>query len=80
VDVDENLNLATLFRVETLPTVILFEDGLPVHRAVGLQSESDLTKIIGTVPVEVPKEAVEKTAATAEQEDDALKSLMDDFG
>ena len=50
VDVDENLNLATFYQVETVPTFILFENGQPVHRVVGLQSEDALWKIIGVVP------------------------------
>ena len=66
VDVDESLNLSTLFRVDTLPTFILFDNGKPVLRAIGLQSEANLKKFLGIVPVEVPDEL--KGEAPAQQQ------------
>jgi len=52
VDVDENINLATLYRIDTLPTFVLFKNGEPIHRAVGLQSESSIRRILGVMPLE----------------------------
>jgi thioredoxin 1 len=46
VDVNNSLNLTALFNVEIIPTVILFENGNQIHRAGGLQTESDLREIL----------------------------------
>lgn len=35
LNVDENLNAARRFEVMSIPTLILFKDGEPVHRVVG---------------------------------------------
>ena len=50
VDVDKSLDLAAFFQVNSIPTLILFEDGKPVQRSMGLQSEDALKKILGFVP------------------------------
>ncbi len=50
VNVDENVNLASLYQVSSIPTLILFENGKPVHRAMGFQSEEVLRRLLGVVP------------------------------
>lgn len=38
VDIDRNEQLAAHYRVQSVPTLILFKNGEPVWRAVGVQS------------------------------------------
>ena len=42
VDVDQNMALAQQFRVDSIPTLILFKDGAEVKRFVGLTSKEEL--------------------------------------
>ena len=42
VDVDQNMALAQQFRVVSIPTLILFQNGTEVQRFVGLTSKEDL--------------------------------------
>ncbi|MDE5968587.1 MAG: thioredoxin, partial [Muribaculaceae bacterium] len=37
VDIDRNADLAARYRVQSVPTLILFKNGEPVWRAVGVQ-------------------------------------------
>lgn len=37
VDVDANQELASEYKVQTIPTLIVFEDGKPVKQSVGVQ-------------------------------------------
>ena len=42
VDTDDNRNIAQKYRVNSLPTFILFKDGNEVDRFLGLHSKFDL--------------------------------------
>lgn len=44
VDIDKNRALATQYNVQSIPTLILFVNGEPVWRAVGLQQREALVK------------------------------------
>ena len=44
VDIDANSDLARLYRVQSVPTLILFKGGEAVWRTVGLQQEDTLVK------------------------------------
>ncbi len=44
VDIDKNRALATQYNVQSIPTLILFVNGEPVWRAVGLQQRDALVK------------------------------------
>jgi len=46
VNVDELKGLAKRFKVEALPTVILFKDGQPVETLVGYRDEDELKKVL----------------------------------
>lgn len=46
VNVDECTDLAAGFEVQTVPTVILFKEGQPFRRFVGIQSKAELTKVL----------------------------------
>ncbi|GGD92954.1 thioredoxin [Paenibacillus nasutitermitis] len=50
INVDEEPELASQFGVMSIPTLILFKDGQPVDKMVGLQSKDALkTKIQGHI-------------------------------
>lgn len=40
VDIDRNQELAARYRVQSVPTLILFKNGEPVWRTVGLQQQN----------------------------------------
>ena len=42
IDIDQNQELAAHYRVRSVPTLILFKDGEPVWRTVGLQQAGTL--------------------------------------
>jgi thioredoxin 1 len=46
VDVDANQQLASEYGVRGVPTMVLFVDGEPVERLVGMQDESQLRDLI----------------------------------
>lgn len=46
VDVDQHGALASKYQVHSIPTLILFDQGQPVKRFVGLQSEDALAEAI----------------------------------
>ena len=45
-NVDEEADLATRFRIVSIPTLILFKDGKPVHTMVGNMPKSTLVSEI----------------------------------
>ena len=44
VNVDEELELAQSFGIQSIPTLILFKDGKPVKKLVGLHSKNHFMK------------------------------------
>lgn len=51
VDIDRNRELAMKYRVQSVPTLILFKDGEPVWRTVGVHTYDLLTaKIYEHIP------------------------------
>lgn len=42
VDIDKNVDLARSYKVQSVPTLILFKDGQPVWRESGLQPADEL--------------------------------------
>ncbi|MFW5911688.1 MAG: thioredoxin [Halolamina sp.] len=48
VDVDANQQLAAEYGVRGVPTMVVFADGEPVERLVGMQSESQLRQLLSS--------------------------------
>jgi len=46
VNVDDNANIASTFRVMSIPTLILFKDWKPVEQLVGVQQADKLTETV----------------------------------
>lgn len=42
VNVDNEIALAQMFSVQSIPTLVLFKDGKPINKVVGLHSKEDL--------------------------------------
>ena len=49
VNVDEELELAQSFGIQSIPTLILFKDGKPVKKLVGLHSKESLYEEVNQV-------------------------------
>jgi thioredoxin 1 len=47
IDVDDNPDLTKTFTVQSVPTFILFENGIEVKRIIGSQTREDLEIFIG---------------------------------
>lgn len=46
VDVDKALQVATRFNIQSIPTVVLFEDGQPVEMIVGARTKRDYQSVL----------------------------------
>lgn len=46
VDVDKNSEVAAEFGIQTIPTIIIFKDGKPVDKIVGMRSFDEFAKAI----------------------------------
>lgn len=42
VDVEEAMELAQVFQISSIPTLILFKDGKPIKKHIGLASKSQI--------------------------------------
>jgi len=47
VNVDDEPQLANVYRVSSIPTVVLFKDGKPAAQSIGLMSKENLLKRLG---------------------------------
>ena len=54
IDVDKAKNIAADYKIEYLPTTIIFKDGKEQNRIVGAASEKDLNKAMKKVSKQVP--------------------------
>ncbi|HEY9893437.1 MAG TPA: thioredoxin [Candidatus Sericytochromatia bacterium] len=58
VNADENLKLANTYRIKSLPTILLFENGQVVHRLEGFNGREDLRRALKAIMVHsLPKSA-----------------------
>ena len=46
VDVDDNMDLASTYRISSIPTVIVFNNGKEINRLIGLQSKENLLEAV----------------------------------
>ena len=46
IDVDKNMELASKFKVMSIPTIIVFKNGEAVNRTMGLQSKEKLLELL----------------------------------
>lgn len=46
VNVDENERIASVYSVNSVPTLVIFRDGDPVSRSVGVKSEDQLREFV----------------------------------
>ena len=46
VDVDENMDLARDYGIQTIPCLLIFKDGKEVKRSVGLKSKEDIISMM----------------------------------
>ena len=46
IDVDDNSSLANTFMIQSIPTFILFEDGIEKNRITGAQTRESLMDFI----------------------------------
>jgi len=46
INADENFKLANFYRLTTLPTLILFENGIIVRRIEGFQNREELSRLL----------------------------------
>ena len=46
IDIDKEVNLASRYQVTSIPTLILFKNGMEITRTEGLKDASSLKKII----------------------------------
>ncbi|MCK5100134.1 MAG: thioredoxin fold domain-containing protein, partial [Desulfobacteraceae bacterium] len=49
INIDENNKLATDFMVQSIPTLIIFQDGVEVERFIGLQTEETIEKKLNSI-------------------------------
>ena len=47
VDVDENMQLAAAYGVESIPTLLVFKNGQLVNKSIGFISQPEIEKLIG---------------------------------
>ena len=53
VNVDDEPELARQYRIMSIPTLMLFQNGEPVRREVGGKSKSELLEMMGLDPAKV---------------------------
>jgi len=49
INIDENRHLATDFMVQSIPTLIIFNNGIEIERFIGLQTEETITKKLNSL-------------------------------
>ena len=54
VNIDEEPGLAVRFGVSSIPTIVLFESGVPVAGTVGTRGKAHLERALGLAPPEAP--------------------------
>ncbi|MCA1833644.1 MAG: thioredoxin [Actinomycetota bacterium] len=79
VDVDANQNLAAAFRVQSIPMVLAFKDGMVVDQFVGALPEQSVRDFFAALaPSEADRLAeAAQSAGTAEEKESLLRRALD---
>lgn len=51
VNADDNFRLANTYRLRNLPTLILFNGGVPIHRIEGMTSRDELQRVLNNLAI-----------------------------
>jgi thioredoxin 1 len=46
VNIDDNIELATKYEIEVVPTMVVFKDGKPVDQLVGYAEENEIVSLV----------------------------------
>lgn len=46
INIDENPNIASIFKIESIPTLIVFKDGKPVEKSVGYINRDEVISLM----------------------------------
>jgi len=46
INIDENPNIANKFKIETVPTLIIFKDGKPVEKSIGYMDRNEVISLM----------------------------------
>lgn len=49
IDIDSEKRLATELMIQSIPTLIVFKDGIEIRRLVGLQSQGDIKDCLNRI-------------------------------
>ncbi|MCK5312468.1 MAG: thioredoxin family protein [Desulfobacteraceae bacterium] len=49
INIDDNNKLATDFMVQSIPTLIIYNNGVEIERLIGLQTEEVITKKLNSI-------------------------------
>jgi thioredoxin 1 len=49
INVDKNSSMATLYGIMTLPSILIFQDGLPMRQLTGVKTKEEIEKAIHSI-------------------------------
>lgn len=61
INADRNLKLANTYRIKTLPTLILFENGQPAYRLEGFQGKEELRSTLSGIMAGQPASSISRS-------------------
>ncbi len=73
INADQNFNLANTYRLRSLPTLILFNQGSLIHRFEGFQGREDLYHNLNSIMLTLTTQC---RCAEVKTQNSKLKSLM----
>ncbi len=80
IDVDAEAQVAAMFGVRSIPTVILMREGQPADGFAGELAEAEIRELLGRhLPVPVPTETLADTEKPAETSEQAIARLQQEL-